>query len=315
MIKILLVRPRYEWASNIAKALKGHAKISVIDFKTPGKYTCDKHISKHIHYDINSVNDNDLKTMAEKIGDITHVIIAQRLDDVSEYYAKYYKGRARVFFTEAFFGNNIIFDEVGLQYMPVNEIPFETRIKEYKYDSPIFAGTRERQPVANKKIDVSGGLVIFEQVYHDKSLYFERVYPYSYRVNKNIQKNYKKILDDVAEKSNTDVYVKRHPRQPPSRYHEYKSKVKIVDAPISQLLTAKNTVYYAFSSTVIYEAAIKHGKSVMSSGFHLMTGVDLKNPEAVKNRHNFLWQYYTVDTTDTERLLKRLQCPSEEWYK
>lgn len=170
----------------------------------------------------------------------------------------------KVIFTEFFFDDKLIFDELGMQYTKENQA---TGVCELPIDWPKI--DREEQPEDRSKMDIIARynipqdqkvVVIYGQVLWDMSL-----------VESPKGMTYDEYIDSLCRSNPDTLFLfKPHPKDnygsPNSTKYQYPNMIRVDESLRSLFQFPAHTAY---SSTVIFEG-VSRGLRFASVGYHLL---------------------------------------------
>lgn len=254
------------------------------------------------------------------------VIIAQKLHRYSNAAEAACKAVGVKFvFTECFFDDKLIFDDLGLQYTPETQCVGESSL-------PVAwpKSDRELQPedLSLAKLKKRYGLVrgmkvvvIYGQLIWDMSL-----------TKAPVPITYAEYIDQLCEKNPDTLFLfKPHPRSrakrgSSNRICEGRSNLIFANESLRSLFQLP--AHTAYSSTVIFEGVARYGLRFASVGYHLMRGHTHQiqpdgfrniyeriishqpNKRAIARAASWLTNCYAMDMGDpklSERLINGLQ--------
>ena len=255
------------------------------------------------------------------------VIIAQKLFLYSNIAEKVCRElNIKVVFTEYFFDDKLIFDDIGLQYTKDNQSVGDCKLP---IDWP--RSDREPQPVDISLIDIQARynlntdklVVIYGQVLWDMSL-----------LQSPEGISYDEYIDGLCRSNPDTVFLlKPHPkgywRTPNSTKYSYPNLVRVNESLRTLFQLPAHT---AFSSTVIFEG-VARGLRFASVGYHLLQHhtfrirrggfEDIYNKiinyspdlEKIRSNASYVTNIYTMPMSDpglADRLIKGIDQPRRE---
>jgi len=314
-MNILICRLQPWMAFEVAKNLssQGHV-IHSIDHGQLNEYIDSKLFNSCHQWLPLSSSDKELEYQFEQIVrkyEIRLVIVAQKLWRYSNIVEKVCSERfTDVIFTEYFFDDKLIFDNVGLQYTKDNQA---NGVCDLPIDWP--RKDREEQPADRTKEDVIAQyniprdqkvVVIYGQVLWDMSL-----------VESPESMSFDEYMDGLCKGNpDTTFLFKPHPKdtwgQPTSERYSYPNMIRVGESLRTLFQFPAHTAY---SSTVIFEG-VSRGLSFASAGYHLLQDHTYKitrggfqdiynkiisykpDPLAVKRNASYLTNIYALSMSD-----------------
>lgn len=335
-MNILICRLRPWMSHTVARNLinQGH-KVHVIDHDKISEYQAER-IYESCHVWPAHKYDPALReffTHILSLHKIELVIIAQKL----HFYSNAAEASCRTLgvryvFTEYFFDDKLIFDDIGLQYTEENQVTGRSLL-------PIDWPKRDREPQPCEQLSRDEVKLKYEVASKDKIVivYGQLLWDMSMKENPE-GLSYDQYIDGLCTKNpDTTFLFKPHPKDNrrsilrSTRKYKHKNLVRVNES-LSTLFQFE--AHTAFSSTVIFEG-VSRGLRFASVGYHLMRGhtyqikkedfSDIYNkimkheidPEEVKRTVSYLTNIYALPMADpflAQRLIEGLDQNKREQY-